>query len=281
MASLAAKNIASAATLKSANPVAIFVGGTSGVGQGMAEAFNQHTKGNPISSWLAAADEESSGSYNFVPCDISLTAEAKRTAAELTNKYPKVNFLVITAGVLGATKSTTTEGLDKQSAVHYYGRWSFIHELLPSLRAAQEAKEDAKVMSVYGPGQGRGDMAVNSNDMMCEEYALRNPGVVFAHAHPGNVRTNVLKKSDSKVMNAMSHVMPLFTPFTVSQEECAEYLWSGLYRVTPEGSSGDIPGAYRITSKGEDLGMKHYYGSPEQRKTVWKETTDATKTDDP
>jgi NADP-dependent 3-hydroxy acid dehydrogenase YdfG len=45
MASLAAsKNLVSAAKLT--NPVAVFVGGTSGIGQGMAEAFNRHTKGN-------------------------------------------------------------------------------------------------------------------------------------------------------------------------------------------------------------------------------------------
>jgi short-subunit dehydrogenase involved in D-alanine esterification of teichoic acids len=30
----------------SKNFVAVFVGGTSGVGQGLAEAFNRHTKGN-------------------------------------------------------------------------------------------------------------------------------------------------------------------------------------------------------------------------------------------
>jgi NADP-dependent 3-hydroxy acid dehydrogenase YdfG len=30
----------------SKNLVAVFVGGTSGVGQGMAEVFNRHTKGN-------------------------------------------------------------------------------------------------------------------------------------------------------------------------------------------------------------------------------------------
>jgi NADP-dependent 3-hydroxy acid dehydrogenase YdfG len=45
MASLAAvTNFASAA--KYTKPVAVFVGGTSGIGQGMAEAFNRHTKGN-------------------------------------------------------------------------------------------------------------------------------------------------------------------------------------------------------------------------------------------
>jgi len=38
------QNITSAARLK--NPVAVFVGGTSGIGQGMAEALNRHTKGN-------------------------------------------------------------------------------------------------------------------------------------------------------------------------------------------------------------------------------------------
>jgi len=45
MASLAASNnLVSGAKLT--NPVAVFVGGTSGIGQGMAEAFNRHMKGN-------------------------------------------------------------------------------------------------------------------------------------------------------------------------------------------------------------------------------------------
>lgn len=55
---------------------------------------------------------------------------------------------------MSTARSETAEGLDKKLAVQYYGRWTFIHELLPALRAAKEAKEEAKVMSVYAAGNG-------------------------------------------------------------------------------------------------------------------------------
>ncbi|TFY78380.1 hypothetical protein EWM64_g5634 [Hericium alpestre] len=292
----AAKNLASAAKLS--NPTAVFVGGTSGIGQGMVEAFNRHTKGNSnivlvgrnreaaesIISKMRAANGNSSttGSYEFVHCDVSLISDVKRSAADIFSRHPKINFLVITAGVLGAAQTATAEGLDKETSVHYYGRWSFIHELLPALRAARDAKQDSKVLSVFSAGRGGGPYdAAAWNDLMCEEFALRNPGIAFGHAFPGGVRTNLLKASDSLVLHAINVILPLLRPFTVSQDECGEYLWSGLYRSTADKGSGSVPGAWRIGSKGEDLGMARYFGSPEQRRKLWESTARTTKTEDP
>lgn len=294
MASLAAsKNLASAAKLT--NPVAVFVGGTSGIGQGMAEAFNRHTKGNShivlvgrnrdaaesiISKMKSAAGESSTGSYELVQCDISLMSNVKRSAATILAKHPKINFLVISAGVLGAASTTTEESLDKGTAVNYYGRWTFIHELLPALRSSRDANQDVKVMSVLAAGRRAGDNSPSTfNDWMCEEYALRNPGIVFSHSFPGGVRTNLLKVSDSMLLRTINIILPLLRPITVSQDECGEYLWSGLYRITADAGSGDIPGAYRIGSKGEDLGMKNYYGTPEKRKALWERTSRETHTE--
>jgi len=75
-------------------------------------------------------------------------------------------------------------------------------------------------------------------------------------------------------------VFPLLLPFTVSQDECGEYLWSGLYSITASAGSGEIPGSYRIGSKGEDLGMKSYFGTPEKRKALWEQTCKDTNTAD-
>ena len=104
-----------------------------------------------------------------MPCDVSLISNVKRSAADIVAKHPKIDFLLITAGVLAAARTLTAEGLDKASAVHYYGRWAFIHELLPALRAARGAHADAKVMSVFSAGRGySAHDPATYNDLMCE-----------------------------------------------------------------------------------------------------------------
>jgi len=308
MASLvASKNIAFVAKLK--NPVAVFVGGTSGVGQGMAETFNRHTKGNAhivlvgrnreaaeniISKMKSDVGGSSTGSYEFVPCDISIMSNVKRSAATISAKHSKINFLLLSAGFMATSRTNTEEGIDKKLAVQYYGRWLFIHELLPALRSARDADEDPRVLSVYSPGGGSvidvNDLGLKNsnspsvagpgatyNDLMCEEYALRNPGIVLAHASPGAVRTNILKSSPSMLIRASNIFLPLLYPITVSQDECGEYMWNGLHNcVVSRGSTG-VPGAYRIGSKGEDLGMQNYCGTPEHRKILWEHTVAETK----
>jgi hypothetical protein len=59
-------------------------------------------------------------------------------------------------GFLGLTgRQETEEGIDKKFAVHYYARWKFLHDLLPLLRKAKEAGQDARVLSVLSAGEGR------------------------------------------------------------------------------------------------------------------------------
>ncbi|KAA1470242.1 NAD(P)-binding protein [Dentipellis sp. KUC8613] len=289
MASLAASNVAAAAKYK--NPVAVFVGGTSGIGQGMAESLNCQTKGNAhivlvgrnkdaaeaiISKMRAANEGPSTGSYEFVHCDVSSLPNIKPAAATIVSKHPKIDFLILTAGYASPAKEKTADGLDKAMVMHCWSRWLFIHELLPSLRAAKEAGEDVKVLSVYAAGLvGWGRPPAIANDLMTEEYAIRNPGIVFAHATPGSVNTNILKSSDSLVSRALSYVMPFLS---VTQDECAENLWGGLYRTTASTGSGDIPGAHRMGRKGQDVGMIAYGGSPEKRKKAWEEAVKVTDT---
>jgi hypothetical protein len=51
-------------------------------------------------------------------------------------------------------REKTEQGVDKELAAHYYARWKFIDDLLPGLKKAKEAGEDAKVLSVLGAGKG-------------------------------------------------------------------------------------------------------------------------------
>jgi NAD(P)-dependent dehydrogenase (short-subunit alcohol dehydrogenase family) len=170
MPSLAVARAFNVAFSPAYTPVAIFVGGTSGIGQGMAEAFARHTKGNAhivIVGRNRAAGEAilrtfpkptvPGATHEFVECDITLMKNVHRVAGELRARIPKVNFLVLTPGVMTMNgRNETEEGIDRKLAVHYYGRWRFIRDLLPAVEDAHKAGEDAKVMSVLSAGKGAG-----------------------------------------------------------------------------------------------------------------------------
>ena len=127
-------------------PVALFVGGTAGIGEGMARAFAQHAHGNAdvfIAGRNRAAGEAILASMptvapmdgapaprrEFVECDATLMRNVRRAAAEVKTKTDRVNFMVITSGMLGFQgRDETEEGIDRKLALHYYARWTFIHE---------------------------------------------------------------------------------------------------------------------------------------------------------
>jgi NAD(P)-dependent dehydrogenase (short-subunit alcohol dehydrogenase family) len=157
-----------AAFAPSYTPVGIFVGGTSGIGQGIAEAFARHTKGNShivlVGRNRAAAEAIIARfpkpsvpgiKHEFVECDSKLVKNVKKTAAELLTRFPRINFLVLSAGAVSTKPyDESEEGIDRRLAVLYYSRWKFIYDLMPGLRAAKAAGEDAKVISILKAGSG-------------------------------------------------------------------------------------------------------------------------------
>ncbi|KAJ7268199.1 NAD(P)-binding protein [Mycena haematopus] len=302
MPSLSTVRAFNAAFSPSYTPVAIFVGGTSGIGQGTAEAFARHTKGNAhivlVGRNRAAAEAiiqtfpkptVPGVKHEFVECDITLMNNIHRVAGELRARIPKINFLVLSPGVMTMNgRNETEEGIDRKLAVHYYGRWRFIKDLLPALEAAHKAGEDAKVLSVLSAGHGgKIDLedlglkksfsvpnaalaAPTYNDIMVNDFAARYPGLSFVHSHPGFVATNLMKSSDTSIMRtANSLLMPLFSPFAYSVQTSGEHQ---LYALLKAG-----PGAVRTNDRGDDIGLsKAYFGSPEAMSRLWKHTEEAT-----
>lgn len=153
-------------------PVAVFVGGTAGIGRGMVDALARYTNGNAsiiiIGRNRAAAEEilshlpkptNSQVKHEFIQCDVTRMKNVHATTQEILSRHPKINFLVLTAGFMSTKgRDETEEGLDKKLAAHYYSRWKFIDELLPALRRASDDKEDAKVISVFSAGMGKGEI---------------------------------------------------------------------------------------------------------------------------
>lgn len=123
-------------------PVAVFVGGTSGIGAGMARAFAKHRNGDAhiilIGRNRAAAEQviasfpkpaSSDVQHEFVECDVTLMRNVRTVSAELVQRLPKLNFLVLTPGMMTLQgRDDTDEGIDRKLALHYYARWRFTYE---------------------------------------------------------------------------------------------------------------------------------------------------------
>lgn len=134
----------------------------------MATAFARHVKGNAhiiligrnkasantiISSFPAPSNPLAK--QEFIEADVSLIANVRAICAGLRYRLDKINFLVMSPGMLNSRGRTeTSEGIDVKMALHYYARFTFIHELLPLLNKASGRKdEDAKVYSVLTAGR--------------------------------------------------------------------------------------------------------------------------------
>jgi NAD(P)-dependent dehydrogenase (short-subunit alcohol dehydrogenase family) len=162
----------------SSPPVAIFVGGTAGIGRAMAEGFARYTKGNAhiiicgrnreVAEGIIAGFPKPSAAegaeppvHEFVQCDATLMKNVHATTKELVARLPKLNYLVQSPGYLTMRgRDETEEGLDKKMALNYYARWTFAHDLMPLLRNAKDAGEEAKVFSVLAAGKG-GEIDLN------------------------------------------------------------------------------------------------------------------------
>ncbi|KAK7058480.1 hypothetical protein VNI00_002114 [Paramarasmius palmivorus] len=304
MPPLAVVRAANAAALSTSYlPVGIFVGGTSGIGQGMAEAFARHTKGNAhiviVGRNRAAAESiiakfpkptTPEAKHEFLQCDVSLMKNVDTTTSEILSRIPKINFLVMSPGFFSSKgRDDTEEGIDRKMAVHYYSRWKFTNDLVSRLVKATEQGEDARVVSVLAAGHGGkvnlDDLGLKKtftlrtcaaetttyNDLMIESFFERYPSLSFIHAYPGAVRTGLAANSHTLSMKIAGTLMyTLGYPFTISQDDSGEYMLHGML------TTAKTPGAYLVDKDGSDMG-KPQFNSEEAKKKLWDHTVAETK----
>ncbi|KZT07438.1 uncharacterized protein LAESUDRAFT_736397 [Laetiporus sulphureus 93-53] len=260
MPRLKAAHASDAAYTPPSPPVAIFIGSTSGIGHAMAEALTHYTSGNvqiiiigqnyaAAQAIIASFPPPPTGiQHEFMPCNANLMKNVESTTQSLLAHLPKMNYLVLSVTNLHFFgRSEMSEGIDDLAVLMYYARWKLIHDWMPLLRKAKDASEDEKVMSVGEPGLGNGidldDLRPKKNqgilnmraqlsmynDLIIEAFTECDPTMLFIHIWPG---------------------IFLFYFFSVSAEECAEYMLYTLFIIGP--------GAHRMDNHSNDMGKERH-----------------------
>ncbi|OIW32954.1 NAD(P)-binding protein [Coniochaeta ligniaria NRRL 30616] len=247
--------------------VAVFVGGTAGIGAFALKEF-AHRAAKPRIYFIGRSQEAADkllielkslnpgGEYIFRKCDTSLMRNIDDLCREIKSKETAINVLFMSQGTL-KFGDTTSEGLHYVAAVTYYGRVRFMLNLLPLLRAATGLR---RVVSVFagtfeGPvfpddwqarsvpmSKSRGHMT-SMITMAHLKLAEQAPEVAFVQNYPGAVKTSLLRGDEGFAMQIMAVVFPVlrlmrvFPP--VSAQECGErqtyYCTSGMYPAAHSG----------------------------------------------
>ncbi|KAJ7580163.1 hypothetical protein C8J56DRAFT_795699 [Mycena floridula] len=289
MPSLRAAQTSNAQFSPSYIPVALFLGGTSGIGQAIAEKLAFYTSGNVhifILGRNRIAGEETISRFpkpsvvgiihEFIPCDATLISNINAATESILARFGKLNFIVMSSGGVPPTmeRNMTKEGLERSMTLFYYSRWKLVNNFIPALLRAQEDGETAKVFSVLGPGRGHpidldnlgvkkdfafmkvARQALTYQDIMVEDLAARYPKLSMCHVHPGPVATNLLK----------AFFFIVSYPFLVSADDSGEYL---LYGMLNSGA-----GVHRIGPKGDEMKELEgrVFGTDEEREKLWEHT---------
>eukprot|EP01033_Poteriospumella_lacustris_P002135 gene2135-1558_t len=276
----------------------LVVGGTSGIGEGIAKrlakakvsvtiAGRNETRGREIVTELYQLSGEEDGKiqHRFIACDTSTMKNIDRFCAsledELKTENKTLDFLVLTQGIATTQGRTeTSEGIDQKLQLHYFGRMYFIERLLPLLR---QSSTGGKVLTILSAGvhkpydKFREDFEVKTNyslsnaansagmynDLCLEAFAKQpeNQRVAFIHAAPGTVSTNWGKD----LPTPLPTLIKIFKPFLRTLDDCGEAMSDSLLR--------DIPsGVHFIEQDGNPTKKMAMADYEEAQQFVWQET---------
>lgn len=234
--------------------IAVFVGGTSGIGKftirelvSTGASMRIYLVGRKSSEGRMQAFIQELHAINpkaeviWTEGEVSLLAETKRICETIKSKESRVDLLFLTTGYtpFGARRETA-EGIEITQSLEYYTRILFILHLLPLLEKA----EAPKAVSVLAGGWERAT-GINLDDLdlrkpgnfgamnarlqhtamnttTLEKLANDNPNVTFIHSFPGCVNTGNVRRSPdpNSIMAWLVWLIlePLIRLFAISDE---------------------------------------------------------------
>jgi len=216
--------------------VAVFVGGTSGVGETTLKQFAKHAvkprvyfvgrsqeAGDRIKAECQKLNPE--GEFIFIKEEISLLKNVDEVCEVIKSKEKSVNLLFLTIGTL-QTGIKTEEGLHYAAALVVYCRHRFVCNLLPLLQNATSLR---RVVSVFVAtmegyidkenfqGWNRGLMAQRGHaaslvSLALEKHAKDAPEVSFIHNFPGPVKSGITRGTGGALESIFRALFMLLGP---------------------------------------------------------------------
>jgi NAD(P)-dependent dehydrogenase (short-subunit alcohol dehydrogenase family) len=138
---------------------AVVTGGTDGIGreiaQGLARAGHRLILvGRDAEKGARAARELLTTAGNtgvrFIQADLSSLAETERLAREVIHHFPRIQYLVHSAGIVRGWRELTRDGVESNFAVNFLSRFTLTQRLLPALEAAGQPGRAARVVMISG-----------------------------------------------------------------------------------------------------------------------------------
>lgn len=247
---------------------AIVVGGTSGIGEGLALRLaksncavtivgRDRVRADAVQARLAAASSDAGVRklHRFVALDVSLLANSRVLAKEHGVGEP-LDLLVMTQGI-GAFDGfkPTAEGLDIKLALHYFSRAALALQFAPMLAKSS----DGRVLTVLTAGvhPPYADYSTNFevtkdynalkaanaatfyNDIMVEMLNRDFPAITTTHAAPGAVASNWGRQLPFYLRAPIRFAQLFMT----SNEVCGERLAPTLMR------GGDYKGTWHLVNR--------------------------------
>ncbi|PKY01216.1 NAD(P)-binding protein [Aspergillus campestris IBT 28561] len=258
------------------NITALFVGGTSGIGQSTLRQLARHAdsptayivgrneaRARPFLSELQQLSPK--GRFHFIEADVSLLRNVDAACRPILQQEKQLNFLFMTPGGISlGGRNETIEGIDHLFSLRYYSRMRFIQNLLPLL-SSSSSSGPSRVVSIYGGGF---EYSINTSDLdlkynfsllnaykhsitmtslSMEHLATTHPAVSFIHAYPGLVGTNIYSNSFPVPVSTFYNygLWPFMWPFSVGLAESGErhlfHLSSARYPAQRSAGSRGVP----------------------------------------
>ncbi|KAK7433264.1 hypothetical protein QQZ08_000200 [Neonectria magnoliae] len=227
-------NLLASSTLLS-GLVAVFAGATAGIGEMALKSFTQHTL-QPNIYFIGRSQEagdrlqrelkdlNSGGTYQFVKRDMSLLKNVDGVCRDIKSKEKVVNVLFMSQGTLRLGVDTA-EGLPLITSLALYSRQRLTVNLLPLIQRASSLRRVVTVMAGTKEGPifaddiaGRKVPLLSARGHLCtaltlslDALAREAPDVSFIHNFPGSVDTNLSRRGDGMVLQAVRLVSKLST----------------------------------------------------------------------